>query len=68
MKGLIQDAKLLSGLRPLDLIAYLRAHQWQEAQKLEKGAFWIKGNQEILLPLDITLQDFPNLMAAVLNV
>jgi len=68
MKGLIQDAKILSGLRPLDVIAYLRAHQWQEAQKLESGAFWIKEDQEILLPLDITLKDFPNRMSEVLGV
>ena len=68
MKGIIQDAKILSGLRPLDMIAYLRANQWQEAQKLEAGAFWVKGDQEILLPLDITLIDFPNRMAEALGV
>ena len=68
MKGSIQDAKLLSGLRPLDLIAYLRANQWQEAQKLENGAFWTKEDQEILLPLDATLKDFPNRMAEALGI
>ena len=67
MKGSIQDAKLLNGLRPLDLIAYLRSNQWQEAQKLENGAFWVKGDQELLLPLDATLKDFPNRMADVLD-
>ena len=67
MKGLIQDAKILSGLRPLDLIAYLRSNQWQEAQKLENGAFWVKGDHEILLPLDVTLKDFPNRMAEALG-
>ena len=68
MKGSIQDVKLLSGLRPLDLIAYLRANQWQEAQKLENGAFWTKEDQEILLPLDATLKDFPNRMAEALGI
>ena len=68
MKGSIQDARILSGLRPLDMIAYLRAHQWQEAQRLESGAFWVKGDQEVLLPLDQTLKDFPNRMAEVLGV
>lgn len=68
MKGSIQDAKILNGLRPLDLIAYLRSNQWQEAQKLENGAFWVKGDQEILLPLDATLKDFPNRMADALGV
>ena len=68
MKGSIQDVKLLSGLRPLDLIAYLRANQWQETQKLENGAFWTKEDQEILLPLDATLKDFPNRMAEALGI
>ena len=50
MRGSIQDANILSGLRPLDMIAYLRAAHWQEAQKLDRGAFWVKGDHEILLP------------------
>jgi hypothetical protein len=68
MKGLIQDAKILSGLRPLDMIAYLRANHWQEAQRLENGAFWVNGDQEVLVPLDQTLKDFPNRMADALGV
>ena len=68
MKGEIQDAKILNELRPLDVVAYLRANQWQETQKLDKGAFWTKGDEEVLLPLDVTLKDFPNRMAEVLGV
>ena len=69
MKGSIQDASILSGLRPLDMIAYLRANHWQEAQKLEAGAFWVKEDHEILVaPLDSTLKDFATRMAEVLNV
>ncbi len=68
MKGTIQDAAILSGLRPFDIIAYLRANQWQEAQKLQKGSFWEKGDKEILLPLDGTLRDFPTRMAELMRV
>jgi hypothetical protein len=67
MKALIQDAKTLSALRPLDMVAYLRSNQWQEAQKLERGALWtkeIEGNSfEVLIPLDVTLRDFVSRMA-----
>lgn len=72
MKGSIRDAKILSGLRPLDMIAYLRANHWQEAQRLEAGAFWVKEeggtSHEILLPLDGGLKDFSNRMAEALKV
>ena len=71
MKALIQDSKTLNALRPLDIVAYLRSRQWQEAQRLERGALWTKeiaGNTfEVLIPLDVTIRDFTNRMSDVLK-
>jgi hypothetical protein len=68
VRATIQDAKILSELRPFDVIAYLRSHQWREVQKLTNGAFWEKGDKEILLPMDGTLVDYPTRMAEVMRV
>ncbi len=71
MKALIQDAKTLSALRPLDIVAYLRSNQWQEAQRLERGALWTKEISEktfeVLVPLDVTIRDFASRMADALK-
>ncbi len=70
MKATIRDLETLNAVRPLELVSYLRANQWQQAQRLEKGAFWTKeqgsSNFEVLLPLDASLRDFPNRIAEVL--
>jgi hypothetical protein len=72
MKAPIQDTKVLNTLRPLDILAYLRSNQWQEAQKLERGAFWTKESSdlshEILVPFDSNIRDFANRMAELLTV
>lgn len=68
MKGTIEDAKILAELRPFDVIAYLRSRRWVEVQKLENGAFWEKGQKEILLPLDATFVDYPIRMAEAMRV
>lgn len=71
MKATIRDLETLRTIRPLEVVSYLRAHRWHQAEKLERGAFWIKEESgtsfEILLPLDATLRDFPNRIAEVLS-
>jgi len=71
MRATIQDAKALSVLRPLDIVAYLRSREWQEVQRLERGALWAKeishDTFEVLVPLDVTVRDFVNRMADALK-
>ncbi|HEV7866766.1 MAG TPA: hypothetical protein VGO90_03735 [Chthoniobacteraceae bacterium] len=70
MKATIRDLEILRAVRPLEVVSYLRAHQWKQVEKLERGAFWIKEEAgesfEVLLPLDTALRDFPNRIAEVL--
>ena len=71
MRTTIRDIETLASIRPLEMVAYLRANGWQQEQKLELGAFWIKETQnetfELLLPLDPKVRDLPNRMAEVLR-
>ena len=71
MKPTIRDIETLSAIRPLDMIAYLRSNGWDQAQLLERGAFWLKVKNgetfELLLPLDPTVRDLPYRMAEVLR-
>ncbi len=67
MKATIRDAEILRAIRPLELVAYLRANGWRQEQRLERGAFWRKESNELLLPLDSNLGDFANRMAEVLQ-
>ena len=67
MKATIRDAEILRAIRPLELVAYLRANGWHQEQRLERGAFWRKESNELLLPLDSNLRDFANRMAEVLQ-
>lgn len=70
MKATIRDLETLRAVRPLEVASYLRANRWHLAEKLDRGAFWIKdeggASFEILLPLDAALRDFPNRIAEVL--
>ena len=72
MKASIQDVNILNSLRPLDVVAYLRSNQWQEIQKLERGAFWIKEtsnvSHEVLVPFDSNIRDYTIRMADILRV
>lgn len=56
MRATIRDPEVLRSVRPLDVIAYLRTQGWQEVQRLELGAFWIKEigsvTHEVLLPFE----------------
>src|ERR1700731_77881 len=71
MKATIRDAEILRAIRPLELVAYLRANGWHQEQRLERGAFWREESNEksyeLLLPLDSNLGDFANRMAEVLQ-
>ncbi|MBV8213394.1 MAG: hypothetical protein JOZ08_09250 [Verrucomicrobia bacterium] len=71
MKTTIRDIETLSAIRPLDMVAYLRSNGWEQAQILERGAFWLKVKNdqtfELLLPLDSTVRDLPYRMAEVLQ-
>src|SRR5258705_13064326 len=64
MKVTIRDPAVLYTVRPLEMVAYLRANGWHEVQRLERGAFWTKeSGQEVFEgvgPLDAGLRDFPN--------
>ncbi len=70
MKATIRDLETLRTIRPLEMVSYLRAHQWHQAEKLDRGAFWVKEDSgesfEILLPLDAALRDFPYRIAEAL--
>jgi hypothetical protein len=71
MKVTIRDPAVLHTVRPLEMVAYLRANGWHEVQRLERGAFWTKesGQEvfEVLVPLDAGLRDFPNRVADALQ-
>src|SRR5438128_748914 len=71
MKASIRDVPTLQAVRPLELVTYLRAHNWREEQMLDRGAFWVKevdGHDfEILIPLDTRLRDFANRITETLQ-
>lgn len=71
MRATIRDQELLASMRPLDVVAYLRSRGWQEAERLELGAFWTKTSgetvDELLLPNDLQSRDFIERMAEVLG-
>lgn len=69
----IKDRETLSAIRPTLAVAYLRAKGWSRAA-YEPGRYsiWLKpssgGSQELLLPLDPKLGDFPERMAELLEI
>lgn len=72
MKATVKDAEALRGVRAQDLISYLAMRGWAEEQRLERGAFWTKGEgeglQEVLVPLDPTVGDFSTRVSEILSV
>lgn len=70
MKVTITDSQALGTLRPLDLIGYLRTHEWSQVSKIERrGSIWTGGpgdSYEVLVPLDVDLGDFSHRVADVL--
>ena len=70
MKVTIKDGSILKTLKPLEVVAYLRASGWREETK-EEGEFsvWIKdGDFEVVLPLDQSYADFALRMSDILQV
>ena len=69
MKATIRDIDTFRSIRPLELLAYLRARQWFQSGQMDNGAFWAKEQEnesfELLLPLDANLRDYPNRIAEV---
>lgn len=69
MKATIQDRSVLAGLRPLELVAYLRSTGWTQAALVQnRWATWVKGDAfEVALPLNRELGDFVLRMADALK-
>ena len=63
---------VLGSLRPLDIVSYLRARGWnQQGEGNSIVTFWtrrIGGEEfELLLPMDRSLRDFPELLSNVVD-
>jgi hypothetical protein len=65
MKAVVTDQEVLAALRPLDLVAYLRAHGWtpQESTDQDPLSEWVKeserGYYELLAPRHHLWSDYP---------
>jgi hypothetical protein len=47
MKATIQDADTLKNISPQQVKAYLKAHGWQQQQKMaDKASIWTLGNNQ----------------------
>jgi hypothetical protein len=63
MKATIRDKAQLMAVRPLDLVAYLRANRWHETEHQEgRYAVWHRNGShepvEVLLPLNRDFRDY----------
>ncbi|RRR71381.1 MAG: hypothetical protein EI684_11690 [Candidatus Viridilinea halotolerans] len=72
MKATIRDREALLSIRPLDLVAYLRANHWHESEHHEgRYAIWLRNGQgepaEILLPLNREYRDYATRIAEALQ-
>ena len=68
MKALITDRRVFESLKPLDLISYLRSEGWVLSGYLgESGTVWRREGQEVLLPQDPGLADYPRRIANILD-
>ncbi|NNM60730.1 MAG: hypothetical protein HKM03_01015 [Steroidobacteraceae bacterium] len=71
MKAAIHDADTLRGLKPLEVVQYLRAKGWQQEGDLgSKATLWVTGgdtDDEIILPMRRELGDFDLRMSEVLR-
>ena len=71
MKAAIHDADTLRGLKPLEVVQYLRAKGWQQEGDLgSKATLWVTGTDtgnEIVLPMRRELGDFDLRMSEVLR-
>lgn len=68
MNARITDRRVLESLRPLEMIAYLRSTGWKLAGYYAQSAtVWRRGNQQILLPQDVSFADYPRRLAEILD-
>ncbi len=72
MKATVRDPEILRAVRPLDVMAYLRTGGWLEAQRLERGAFWIRTEgdttHEVLLPFEVDAPGYSQRIVELLSV
>ena len=69
----IQDAHVLRDIGPHQLAAYLRSRAWSQVELIgDKASVWTllangRGEFEILLPLDATLEEYPRRVSEALH-
>jgi len=74
MKALVTDQEVLAALRPLDLVAYLRAHGWRSLESTDDDPLseWVKeserGYYELQVPRDSHWKDYPRRVRDVVTV
>ncbi len=60
MKTTIRDKDALQKLSPLSFSSYLSSNHWHELKDNdEQTSVWIKDDEEILIPVDPSLRDYP---------
>jgi hypothetical protein len=68
----IHDISAVTGLKPLDVSAYLKASGWRQHEQYDRDAsLWLRSQPpeaELLLPLRQELADFPLRMSEVLRI
>ncbi|MGH9967098.1 MAG: hypothetical protein ACREBG_04600, partial [Pyrinomonadaceae bacterium] len=71
MRAAIRDVEVLRAIRPLDLMAYLRASGWRLAEESNKAAYWERAEGgasfEVLVPRNIDMADFPSRIGELLT-
>lgn len=72
MRAAIHDIQMLRAIRPLDLMAYLRASGWRLSEESPKAAFWEKAAEagrsfEVLAPRSSDFADFAARIGELLN-
>lgn len=73
MKAHIRDQATYQALPALDVVRYLRAQGWREADQLgERASIWVHGSEngegyEVMVPLEQTLRDYALRMAELFS-
>jgi len=71
MKATVRDRHVLLGIRPLDVVAYLRTHGWVEARDSPVKGTWLfhrNGEEyELLTPFNKGFADYPDRVSDILR-
>ncbi len=68
MRTTIRDRQVLGALRPVDLLAYLRAAGWARTAEMDdRASLWMKGEEDVWVPLRRDLNDFALRTAEILS-